>query len=358
VKRRILLLITDLEIGGTPTVVRQLATSLNSDPDFEVQVACLDRAGPLAAQIESAGICVTPLDARGSWDVGVLARFIALGRRERFHTIFSFLVHANAVAAMARPFLPGVGFLQSIQTAQPEPRWHWAVQHISARLADQIIVPSASVAAAAVERAQIPDEKIVITPNAVEVSRFAAMNSQRQGTRVGFLGRLDPVKRVNDLVQALALIPPPATLEIFGAGHARKGIEQTVDRLNLRQRVTLHGSVADPVEALSKMDILVLPSDAEGFGLVLIEAMAAGVPVIGTNVAGIRDVVRHNENGLLVPPRSPAALASAIRALLTDSSLRERLAGGGTRSVHKNFNWKRIYPRYRAILLGLPVPRM
>jgi glycosyltransferase involved in cell wall biosynthesis len=350
VQRRILLLITDLQVGGTPAVVKQLALALHADPDFDVQVACLDRAGPVAEQISSAGIGVTSLNARGNWDVSVISGLVALARREKIDTIFSFLIHANTVATAAGRFLAGVRFFQSIQTTQPDPTWHWALQSVLGNSAEKIIVPSPSVAAAAVERSQIPPEKIVVIPNAVDVPRFAAINIQWQGTRVGFLGRLDPVKRVEDLVEAMALVPPPATLEIFGRGPARGGIDRTIDRVGLRSRITLHGS-ADPTFALGQMDILVLPSQAEGFGLVLIEAMAAGVPVIGTDVPGIRDVIEHEVNGLLVSPQNPAALAHAIQELRSNEPLRARLIDGGKKTVREKYDWTQIYPRYRALLL-------
>ena len=91
-------------------------------------------------------------------------------------------------------------------------------------------------------------------------------------------------------------------LVIFGDGAERPHIVSEISRLNIADHVTLHGAVAKPQEALAQIDLLVLPSMAEGFGLVLIEAMAAGVPVVATNVAGIRDVVVNGETGVLVPP--------------------------------------------------------
>jgi glycosyltransferase involved in cell wall biosynthesis len=98
------------------------------------------------------------------------------------------------------------------------------------------------------------------------------------------------------------------------------------------------------------MDLLALPSSAEGFGLVLIEAMAAGVPVVATNVAGIRDVICDQKTGLLVPVGSPQLLAEAIRRVLDDSKLRARLVAAAYKEVRERFDWAAVLPQYRKLL--------
>lgn len=102
---------------------------------------------------------------------------------------------------------------------------------------------------------------------------------------------------------------------------------------------------------MAGMDVLVLPSEAEGFGLVLIEAMAAGVPVVGTNVPGIRDVIVDGENGLLVAVREPKALADVVRRVFDDRALRDRIVAGGLKSVKERYDWAAIYPLYRELLI-------
>jgi glycosyltransferase involved in cell wall biosynthesis len=168
--------------------------------------------------------------------------------------------------------------------------------------------------------------------------------------RVGFIGRLDPIKRVVDLVRAAAVLSGRATVDIFGDGPDRPAIEREIASAGVSSLVTLHGKIAAPEPALNTLDVLVLPSDAEGFGLVLIEAMAAGVAVIATDVPGIRDVIRDDVNGLLVPRRNPLALAAAIVRLMEDRSLRQRLIDSATEEVHARYDWAAVLPRYRELL--------
>jgi len=127
-------------------------------------------------------------------------------------------------------------------------------------------------------------------------------------------------------------------------------LQQLIANLNLTNRVYLRGPTNGPDEALKQIDILVLPSEAEGFGLVLIEAMAEGVPVVATNAPGIRDVVRHDYNGLLVPIGAPRAIAGALELLIQDAARRERLITNGRDEVRRQFTWAPILPQYLKLL--------
>ncbi len=365
--RRILLLNTDLEIGGTPTVVRELATRLH-DPGrgIEIEVACVAPWGPVADEIRRRGINVTALDGDDAFDLPfVVWRLVRHIRARRIDTVFSFLVHANTVAAVAGRFCGEVRFLQSIQTTQPRPRWHWWMQALVHPAADAVVVPSESVAEIAMERVGVPPEKVVIIPNAIDPAAFRSTGpaSQRPldqsgggaAFRIAFLGRFDPVKRVPDLLAAMAkLNRPDMRLDLYGDGDLRHDLADRIDRLGLRQQVQMHGFVPAP-QALANSDLLVLPSEAEGFGLVLIEAMAAGVPIVATDAPGIRNVVRHGDTGLLVPVGDSDALAAAIQRCADDPALRRHLVEQAAAEVERKYTWQRILPQY-AQLLGLETP--
>jgi glycosyltransferase involved in cell wall biosynthesis len=354
VPRRILLLITDLKIGGTPTVVREIATRLSApDAGVEIEVACLAPWGAVADQLRDAGVRVTAFGARGAVDLVSAVRQLARLIRERqIDTVFSFLIHANTVAAIASVFVRGVRFLQSIQTTQPNPRWHWWVQSLVHGRAEKVVVPSPSAGAAAREWSGVPAEKIVVVPNAIEMGEFESLRPPVDSSplAVGFIGRLDPVKRLPDLIRAAGLLRDRVRLHVFGEGSEREAIERQVLRAQLQEVVTLHGAVPRPQDALRQIGLLVLPSEAEGFGLVLIEAMAAGVPVVATRVAGIRDVVRDGETGLLVPARDPSRLARAIERVMEDQRLRERLVAAARDDVRRRFVWDVVARQYRELL--------
>jgi glycosyltransferase involved in cell wall biosynthesis len=347
--RRILLLITDLEIGGTPTVVRELAIRLHHPPQVRVDVACLARWGPVADQLSVCGIYVTALNAKGVLDVRVLPRLLRV--LQGHDTVFSFLMHANAIAAAAAVVCRDVRFVQAIQTTQPRPRWHWLVQAWAQLAAERIVVPSPSVAHVAEDRSFVPHEKIVVIPNAIEPAEFPDQSDRpvAEPPRIGFIGRLDPIKRIPDLLEAARLLGN-ARLHLFGDGSERGRLEEIVRHDGLESRVTFHGAVQRPQDALAMIDVLVLPSQAEGFGLVLIEAMAAGVPVVATNVPGICDVVRDGATGLLAPVASPGMLAKQIDRALQDLALRQRLIATARDEVKAKFSWAQALGQYEQLL--------
>ncbi len=347
---RVLFLVTDLEIGGTPRVVYDLATRLRA-PDLITGVACLAPWGPVAGELEMAGVRVRALGATSSFQLPFIMRdFVRLARQ--YDVIYSFLMHANTVAALSSVFLGEKLFLQSIQTTQPDPHWHWLVQGLVERAATRIVVPTQSVANIANQNSRIPSSRITVIPNAIDVQSFVDLNLtpfSQDVTRIGFIGRLDPVKRVTDLVRAVEHLKG-TELHIFGTGRDKERIEQTIHNLGLDDRVIMHGRTPYPHEALKQIDLLVLPSEAEGFGLVLIEAMAAGIPVVATDVPGIKDVVKHESTGLLVPVRSPDSLAKAIKRLINEPQLRSNLITEARGETLRRFTWPTVLAQYRQLL--------
>jgi glycosyltransferase involved in cell wall biosynthesis len=353
--RRILLFVTDLEIGGTPTVVRELAMRLREPGRVEVEVACLKGWGPVADQLKSAGIEVTPFSVRRPWQARSAARRLReLIRQRNTDTVLSFLVHANVVAAIASRNLPDVRFLQSMQTVQPRPRWHWWAQRWAHRRAERIVVPSTAIVQAARERSGIPESKFVVIPNAVDPAEFPRVDVfTRPKIRAGYLGRLDPAKGYGTLIFDLEMSGlPNAELHYFGTGQDPAPVLRLAEKLGLGGRVHFHGAVVRPQEALSQMDVLWLPSVVEGFGLVLIEAMASGVPVVACAAGGVTDVVIHEQNGLLDTATRGRVFAESLRRLRDDSNLRRNLIENGLRTVREKFSWDVVLPQYKA-LLGL-----
>jgi len=157
---------------------------------------------------------------------------------------------------------------------------------------------------------------------------------------------------VRYLIDALQRLPPtiPAKLLILGEGTDRPKLEAQVRELGLNGRVSMPGRVPDHDlhRAFREATVFVLPSivdkrgDTEGLGVVLLEAMSYHVPVIGSAIGGITDVITDGETGLLVPPEDPAAIAAAIERIAKDSVLTERLALAGSRRVRERFGWDAI----------------
>jgi phosphatidyl-myo-inositol alpha-mannosyltransferase len=197
---------------------------------------------------------------------------------------------------------------------------------------------------------------VEIVPNGVDVERFAQPGPPAAGLPDGkillWVGRLDPQKGFPIMVRAfgrLATEYPDLSLVVAGDGRDRHAADMLTE--DARARVLMLGSVPN-VELpayLAAADVFASPATGhESFGLVLVEALAAGVPVVATDIPGYREVIRDGVDGLLVPPSDAAALASAIRRVLVEPDLASALAHTG-RARAREFSWDVVVPRIEAI---------
>ena len=198
------------------------------------------------------------------------------------------------------------------------------------------------------------DYKVI--PNGVDISRFEAaepIERWRDGIRnIFFVGRLENRKGVMDLLKAYRLLRKAGCecrLLLAGAGP----LEKQVRRYLLTRRtggVELLGRISDTEKArlFATADVFVAPATGrESFGIVLLEAMAAGKPIVASDIHGYRSVVRRGEQGLLVPPQNPRALAGALARLLSDDGLRERMGASGRERV-RQFSWENVTAKVEA----------
>jgi glycosyltransferase involved in cell wall biosynthesis len=201
-------------------------------------------------------------------------------------------------------------------------------------------------------RRGIPAAQVRVIPNGLDHARYSPGGERGDtGGCVVFVGRIEHYKGVDLLLDAWPAVRaahPTARLEIIGAGSA-------LDRLRRQQGgaggVTFHGfaSEGDKIAWLRRAAVVVQPSRKEGWGLTVVEANACGAPVVATDVPGLRDSVRHNETGLLVPVGDARALAFAIGRVVGDRPLRERLSRGALAWAAR-FSWDDVAAEIASVL--------
>ena len=230
------------------------------------------------------------------------------------------------------------------------------------RLDDRVIVLSQHVGRYVTEVGRVPPNRIRLVYYGIDMNRPVALSqgavrSLRQeldlpadGPFLLCVGRLDPQKGHPTLLEAMRLIlerEPVARLVIVGgpqqadAGYLAD-LRARAAGPDLAGRVIFAGERTDVPRLMAACDVFVLASEWEGFGLVFVEAMAAGKPVVATDVSGIPEVVVHGETGLLVPPGDPPALAAALMQLIEDPAERRRLGTNGYHRVQQRFTADRM----------------
>ena len=253
---------------------------------------------------------------------------------------------------------------QAIDRAPPS-RWNkWEVwrERRVARGADVVVTHSEAHRRAMAAETGIPADSIRLVPHGLAVYPEWVRPPRPPGPpRVVFLGRMEHRKGTIELLQAVPDVlkaVPDAQFVLIGADrpHApgRRTHAQYLEEEfspEVRRQVTLAGRLPQPdVDRwLQTADVFVAPSRYESFGLIFLEAMRWGTPVVGTTAGGIPEVVEDGKTGLLVPPQDPAALAAALIRLLTDADLRASIGAAGRRRSESEFSAARMAGRVAAL---------
>lgn len=194
-----------------------------------------------------------------------------------------------------------------------------------------------------------------VIPNGLDHRRYRPAPERRGATPLVLaLGRVEPYKRLDLVLEAMARVwrrKPTARLVIAGTGTALGRVSAQVAVRGWAERVEVRGAVSEQqkIGLLQSAHVLVTASEKEGWGITVLEAAACGTPAVATDVPGLRDSVRHDETGLLVPPHDADALAAAVLRLLGDDALRERL-GRGARAWAAQFDWDDVAGRISAVI--------
>ncbi|MFN8473389.1 MAG: glycosyltransferase family 4 protein [Anaerolineae bacterium] len=219
-------------------------------------------------------------------------------------------------------------------------------EQLLARGMDRYIAVSHALARRLREAVDLPAEKLQVVHNGIPLAPYAATTPQthawrpsntRQRPRVLTVARLHPQKGLSYLLRAACSVSD-ATFALAGDGPEREALETEVRERGLADRVVFLGHRTDVPALLAQSDLFVLPSLFEGLPLSVLEAMAAGKPVIATAVGGTGEAVTDGETGLLVPPADSAALASAIQRVLSDPALSHRLGAAGQARAQQEFS--------------------
>lgn len=359
-KKRVLWLIKGLSVGGAERLLTASLPYLNRSM-FDYQVAYfLTHKDDLVPEFERAGIPVFCLNINKPYDLGAVLRLARLLRQQKIEILHIHSPHAGILGRVAA-HLSGVKAVVNTEHSQLERQNRLAQlgNLLTYPLNDAVIAISESVLHSILDR-QIFKRGIYVTiHNGVDLNAIATAGICRTPLKeslgiaahhqvVGNVANLYPGKGHQYLLEAARLVLnqlPDVTFVIVGKEKKKEDLEQLQElaqRLGIQDRVIFTGFRQDVFQVMSTFDIFVLPSLWEGFGIVLLEAMALGKPVIGTNVGGIPEVIDNGLNGFLVEPRNSQQLAERILELLRNAALRNRMGQNGIQKVQLRFSIERV----------------
>lgn len=378
---RILQLIEHLQVGGAERLVADLVQSLDRGR-LEVLACHYRTPGPLAAELQAAGYRVLYLEkdlwsrawgpaARALLWPAVLAesavfvlRLRRLLLRERIDVLHAHEFSAGLWGRIAGRLAGVRAIVTTEHTARRRESFkRSAATRLFAGWGTRVVAVSDEVALAVRAHHPALGARLTVIPNGVRFERLAAPEASLPlpveaagaigpGPAIAIIGRLVPEKRHDLLFEALARCRdrvPGLRCLIVGSGPLRGYLESLATRLRLQGTVRFVGELPTVAALLPKLRLVVNSSEREGLPLSLIEAMAAGVPVVATDAGGTREVVRDGETGLLVPAFDAGALGDAIVALLSDPARAGRLAAAARRLVLERHSMTTTARRYEAL---------
>jgi L-malate glycosyltransferase len=333
-------LIGHVDFGGAE---RQVVNLLNAIAATKPILILIDAGRPneLLAQLDPAvkvirvpcRISRLPLEAR---------RLARLLRAHNISVLHSHMFWPNVYGALAASIADTPVFVTTEHGRNPWKRpWHrWLERKLISRIARRRICVSEDVLKIRVAEDGLSASQLAVVPNGTFVGELPVRNVNTP-RRLLAVGRLVPAKDYQNLLAALHQLASrgiEVELQIAGEGPLRRELESECSRLGLASRVRFLGNRDDVASLLSQADIFVMSSRREGQPLALLEAMAAGMPIVSTAVGGVPATVRDGVEALLVPPADAGSLANALQKLVADPEAAARLGRNAYQRVRENFS--------------------
>ena len=323
---RIVHLLAPAPFGGLESVVRALASGQQARGHDVTVVTTIDPGEhPFCTAARADGLSVVEVTTSGRAYARERKEVSTLLARLSPHVVHSHGYRPDALhlGRARRAGAATVSTLHGFTSGDWKMRLYERLQLSALRQADAVVAVSTGVERRAIG-ARIPRDRVHLIRNAYARTESASRDDARitlgiplDAVAVGWIGRLSPEKGPDVAVEAIARMTCPATLHVIGDGADRNALDSRIASLSVGSRVRFHGALPNAGRLVRAFDVLLLSSRTEGTPMVLLEAMAAGVPIVATAVGGVPDVLPGGA-ALLAPNEDTSALAAALDATLTD----------------------------------------
>lgn len=361
---RIAFCITELDAGGAERMLTELVLGLPR-PDWEPRVYSLGPSGPYATLLQEAGVPVRCFDGLHAWDAPrVLWQLKSALHEFRPALLQTFLFHANILGRLAGRWAGVPHIVSGIRVADRRSRLYGWIDRRTNWLVDRNVCVSRGVADYCERESGFEPAKTVVIPNGVDVSAFTAAKPA-DWTRLGLpadsrvaltIGRLEPQKGMDLLLASIAAVAsrvPALHLVIVGDGPDRASLQAQARALGIESRVWFLGRRPNVPELLAASEVFVLASRWEGMPNVVLEAMAAGKPIVATAVEGTTELICDGVTGWLVPVGELDTLATALHEAFAVPGAARSRGVSAQHLVNEQFTIESMVARYAALYCAL-----
>lgn len=366
---RVALITTELSVGGAERCLVNLALGLEAAGDFQPVVYSLappprpPRDG-LVRRLRDAGVPVEFLGVTAPWQfVSAVMRLRRALAARKPHVVQTFLFHANVVGTLAAKLAGDTVIVWGVRVADPRRRRHLAERMLSAHV-KRIVCVSGDVAEFCRGRVRLPGGKLTVIPNGIDVGRYEGVQpADRQSLGVPpdanlllCIGRLDRQKGLDWLLPLLGGLfeeRPRLHLAMAGEGPERTALDHQCRSLGIAERVHWLGWRPDVPELLATSSVLLLPSRWEGMPNVVLEAMAAGRPVLAAGVSGVAELLGPGEEGQCFEPENERDFLEKLAVLLDDPHRAAAWGEANRRRARQHFSLEAMCDAYRQLYRSL-----
>lgn len=375
-------------VGGAEVAIKELTDRLSDEFEFHMVTLRYDSNLPRVSQegmvlvhrigLSLPGTTVADLKQplfrvlKAWFQIAAFFKALSLHRKHSYAIVWGMMAHSAGVpAGLFKRFRPDVGYLLTLQEGDPPEHIERQMRLFGPLFKDafvraQIVQPLSVFLGAWAARMGARDIRVI--PNGVELGRFGktvppstrSVLRQKMGAKedehlLMTVSRLVAKNGIDIVINALTQLPARVKLAVIGDGPERHYLDELAVMRGLSDRVVFLGEIqnAELHSYLGAGDSFIRASRSEGQGISFIEAMASGMPTIGTNVGGIPDFLRDGETGYLIAPESSEAAARAVRRIIEQPIEANAIAEGGKRLVVERYGWDRIANQMRDIFKAL-----
>ncbi|UZD23931.1 glycosyltransferase [Algoriphagus halophytocola] len=365
-KIRVLHCIETISSGGVEKV-RLNYTRIMSNDFFELKIVCTQAKGQIRSELESLGVEVIAIGTfNHPFEIRKYRKLLQVIQAFKPHIIHGAVFEGNSMAFVGKLF-GGVPISILEETSDPKFRSKRANQLLGfySRFANAVIGISPAVIEYLKNQVGVPNQKLKLIPNGVDIPMPTnpkviqilkdKLQIREGDVVVGAVGRVyNQVKRFSDILEAMAILSlPHLKFILIGNGPDLESLKEQASSLGLQDQAHFVGYEADPNAFYGLMDVFCVPSLQEGFGLVAVEAMFHHLPVIASQVGGLKDVVQEGKTGYLIPPLSPDLMAEKIKNLIENPTLRSSMGERGKQRALENYTSERYCKEVEKLYLEL-----
>lgn len=350
-----------LEFGGAERLVIDLAGTQKASGRIAPELVCLESLGPLRGEAERRGLPCALIGSGGIrylTGIGRMRSHFARTKPDIVHT-HNFLSHVHAAPAARLAGIPVVHTKHG--KAVTSFAWSKRFRRFLYELADRIVVVSRETGESFRAKSGVDEAKLVVIYNGIDTTRFTGLDRSDARRSIGLdegaivfgsVSRLDPVKDHPTMLGAFRKAAdrcPRCVFVIVGDGPERGAIERLIAELGLGGAVRIAGFTDDIPKYLAAFDLFLQPSTEEGLSLTILEAAAAGVPVVASSVGGTPEIIENGKTGTLIPARDVGALERAMCAFLENPAPFREMARRAREDVARRFSLAGMAAEYEAL---------